>query len=120
MPVFTARFGIGLIGRFVGFWAGVWTTKAQVTLAGITSSSELLCFLRVPARTGELGFLGRVSRAMDFGRYFGSAVPGAPLLGFSAEEVVRVRLEDAVGVSLEALEPVSSMDALPLAPLEAR
>lgn len=91
-----------------------------MTLEGIPSSSELLCFLRVPARTGELGFLGSDSRATDFGRYFGSEVPGALLLGLR-DEVVRVRLEDAVGVlSLEVLEPVSSRDALPLAPLAAR
>ncbi len=113
MPDFKARFGIGLMGRF-DFCAGVWTTNAQVTFDGIPSSSELLCFLRVPARTGELGFLGRSSRATDFGRYFGSAVPRAPLLGFRVEEV-RVRLEDPAGVSLEVLEPVSSRDALPLA-----
>ena len=84
--------GIGLMGRLAFSMGGECTTNAQVALA---SSSELLCFLLVPARTGDAGIAARVflnvgSTRRDLGLYFGSAEPAptATFLGLRTEEVL--------------------------------
>lgn len=86
-PGFTARRGIGLMGR-PAFSIGECTTNAQAVLVLDPSSSELLCFRRKPRRVGEADFLYVLSTKRDFGRYFGRAEPAATFLGRRTEEVL--------------------------------
>lgn len=67
--------GIGLMGLFEFSDGGAGTLNIFGVVASL-SSSELECFLRVPARTGDFGTFS----TNDFGLYFGSAELATVLL----------------------------------------
>lgn len=101
--------GIGLIGLSA---FGIVERGGRVETDELSfSSSELLCFRRVPARTGENGLFAGPSTTIDFGLYFGKPEPTV-LRGLKAGPV-RLRVLACGEATLVTFIPVSSTDAPP-------